>query len=95
MTHGVRGFVMCGQVSVLPSRTDGMLNTEESGRLVGVPPHLIRKWRQRGWLQRQGLDERGRPLHTREAVRAAEKLVRENGIEKTGIDPRHLRGRAA
>jgi hypothetical protein len=41
----------------------------------------------------QGLDERGNPLHTPEALRAAEKLVREHGIEASGVDPRKLRSR--
>ena len=78
-----------------PGRGDGFLTTAEAAQLVGVKPETIRSWRNRGWLTAQGLDERGRPLHTREAVRAAERVVRENGIGKTGIDPRQLRGRAA
>ena len=77
------------------TRGDGFLTTAESARLVGVKPWLIRKWRERGWLVPQGLDERGNPLHTREAVRAAELRVQENGIAASGIDPRQLRNRAA
>ncbi len=80
---------------MLPSRGDGLLTTPEAARLVGVSPATIRSWRQRGWLVPQGLDERYRPLHTREAVRAAERRVRENGLGTSGIDPRLLRGRAA
>lgn len=76
---------------MLPSRGDGFLTTPESGQLVGVSAATIRKWRERGWLAAQGLDERGRPLHTREAVRAAERLVRDNGLRASGIDPRLLR----
>ena len=45
--------------------------------MVGVRPETIRQWHRRGWLAMQGLDERGYPLHTREAVRAAERCVRE------------------
>jgi transposase-like protein len=78
-----------------PGRGDGLLTTPEAARLVGVKPWLIRKWRERGWLVPQGLDERGNPLHTREAVRAAELRVQENGIAASGIDPRQLRNRAA
>lgn len=78
-------------VPMLPTRGDGFLNTAESGRLVGVKPATIRSWRNRGYLAAQGLDERGRPLHTREAVRAAERLVRDNGLKASGIDPRLLR----
>jgi hypothetical protein len=74
-----------------PTRGDGYLTTAEAGRLVGVDSATIRKWRQRGHLAAQGLDERGRPLHTREAVRAAERLVRANGLATSGIDPRLLR----
>ena len=90
-----RGFSVCGAVVMRPRRGDGLLTTSEAARLVGVSVNTIYSWRNRGHLASQGLDERGYPLHTREAVRAAEKLVRGNGIEKTGIDPRQLRGRAA
>ena len=76
-----------------PTRGDGYLTTAESARLVGVKPVTIRQWRKRGYLAPQGLDERGYPLHSRQAVRAAERLVRENGIQASGIDPRQLRGR--
>lgn len=77
------------------SRPDGFLTTPEAARLIGVKPWLIRKWRQRGWLAPQGLDEQQRPLHTVEAVRAAEQLVRQHGIEASGVDPRQLRQRTA
>lgn len=76
-----------------PGRGDGLLSTRESARLVGVSPATIRQWRKRGWLAAQGYDERGYPLHTREAVRAADRLVRDNGIEMSRIDPRLLRKR--
>jgi DNA-binding transcriptional MerR regulator len=68
-----------------------MLTTAEAGRLVGVQPVTIRRWRMLGYLVPQGLDERGYPLHTREAVREAERRVRENGLQASGIDPRQLR----
>ena len=76
---------------MVPSRPDGYLTTPEAATLVGVKPWLIRKWRQRGYLAPQGLDERGNPLHTPEAVRAAEKLVVEHGLEASGVNPRLLR----
>ena len=88
-----RGFVISGVVIMRPGRGDGYLTTAEAARLVGVSVNTIYSWRNRGHLVAQGLDERGRPLHTREAVRAAEKRVRENGIQVSGIDPRQLRGR--
>lgn len=88
-------FAFQGQVSMRPGRGDGLLTTAEAARLAGVSPATVRSWRNRGWLVAQGLDERNRPLHTREAVRAAERRVRENGIAASGIDPRQLRGRAA
>ena len=78
-----------------PGRGDGYLSTADAARLIGVQPATIRSWRNRGYLVAQGLDERNRPLHTPEAVRAAERLVRENGIQASGIDPRQLRNRAA
>lgn len=74
-----------------PTRGDGFLTTAESARLVGVQPVTIRRWRMLNYLAPQGLDERGYPLHTREAVRAAERRVRENGLQASGIDPRQLR----
>ncbi|HZR50093.1 MAG TPA: helix-turn-helix domain-containing protein [Streptosporangiaceae bacterium] len=74
-----------------PARGDGMLTTPQAARLVGVSPATVRSWRNRGYLAPQGLDERGNPLHTPEAVRAAERLVREHGIKASGIDPRLLR----
>jgi hypothetical protein len=76
-------------------RPDGYLTTAEAARTAGVRPVTIRQWRNRGWLAPQGLDEHGWPLHTREAVLAAEELVQRHGIEASGIDPRQLRGRTA
>jgi DNA-binding transcriptional MerR regulator len=70
-----------------------MLTTSQAADMLGVRPATIRSWRNRGWLKRQGLDERGHPLHTPEALRAAEKLVTGHGIAATGINPRRLRGR--
>lgn len=74
-----------------PCRGDGLLATAESAALVGVRPVTIRRWRMLGYLVPQGLDERGYPLHSREAVRAAEERVRENGLQASGVDPRLLR----
>jgi hypothetical protein len=82
-----------GGVSMRPTRGDGYLTTAQAAQMVGVEPATIRKWRERGWLARQGLDERGYPLHTCEAVRAAEQRVRENGLRTPVGDPRRLRGR--
>lgn len=84
-----------GQVSMIPAHPSGLLSTAEAAKLAGVKPVTIRLWRARGWLDRQGLDERGYPLHSADAVRAAEKLVRGHGIEASGVDPRQLRGRTA
>lgn len=80
-----------GAVVALP-RPDGFLTTREAAALVGVKPPTIRAWRASGLLAAQGLDERGFPLHTAEAVRAAERKARENGRERGGYDPRRLRG---
>jgi hypothetical protein len=83
-----------GQVTVVTSRGDGFLTTPEAAAFLGVGPWLIRKWRSRGWLKPQGLDEHGFPLHTAEALRATERLVCEHGIEASGVNPRLLRGRS-
>jgi hypothetical protein len=83
-----------GQVTdLVSSRGDGFLTTPESAAFLGVKPWLIRKWRSRGWLRPQGLDERGFPLHTAEALRATERLVCEHGLAESGMNPRQLRGR--
>lgn len=74
-----------------PARGDGFLTTPESAALAGVSPATIRKWRQRGHLKPQGLDERGHPLHTAEAVREAEESARAAGLRTSGVDPRRLR----
>ena len=74
-----------------PTRGDGFLTTAESAALAGVSPATIRKWRERGHLVPQGLDERRRPLHTAAAVREAEQRAREAGLKASGIDPRRLR----
>lgn len=84
-----------GQVTALvPSRPDGFLTTREAAALIRVSRETISSWRRLGILAPQGLDERGYPLHTAEAVQAAEKRVRENGLAKGGYDPRRLRGRS-
>ena len=80
---------------MLPSRVDGFLTTREAAKLIGVEPVTIRQWRKRGWLAPQGLDERGYPLHSAEAVRAAEGNVHERGLDKSGVDPRRLRKSAS
>jgi transposase len=76
-----------------PRRGDGLLSTEEAAALAGVSPSTIRDWRskKKGYLRVQGLDERGRPLHTREAVQAAEKRAVEAGLKASGINPRKRR----
>lgn len=78
-------------VHMTPTRGDGLLNTPQLAQMLGVSPATIRKWRERGYLEPQGLDERRRPLHTRQAGRDAEHLVRSNGLRASGIDPRRLR----
>ena len=84
-------FRFPGPVIMRPGRGDGYLTTADAAKLAGVSPATIRSWRNRGYLVAQGLDERGHPLHSREAVRAAERRVRENGLKASGIDPRQLR----
>jgi DNA-binding transcriptional MerR regulator len=88
MRPGLRLFRV---VIMAPGRADGYLTTADAARLAGVSVNTIYTWRNRGHLVAQGLDERNRPLHTREAVRAAERRVRENGLQASGIDPRQLR----
>jgi hypothetical protein len=89
---GVRGlFVVPGQVSVRACRGDDYLTTERAAALVGVQPVTIRRWRARGYLATQALDERGYPLHSKQAVRNAEREVRKRGLEASGVDPRRVR----
>lgn len=76
---------------MIAAHPSGLLTTAESARLVRVSPVTIRAWRRLGWLEPQGLSERGYPLHSADAVRAAEERVRQNGIAASGIDPRLLR----
>jgi hypothetical protein len=83
-----------GAVRLVPSRPDGYLTTRESAVLIGVSRETISSWRRLGILATQGLDERGYPLHTPDAVRDAERRVRENGLAKGGYDPRRLRSAA-
>jgi DNA-binding transcriptional MerR regulator len=78
---------------MLPARGDGLLTTPQAALAAGVTAATIRKWRQRGRIAPDGLDEHGRPLYRRDTVRAAERKVRENGLRTSGIDPRTLRGR--
>lgn len=73
---------------MLPSRGDGYLTTADAATLTGRKPATIRRWRHLGYLRVQGLDERGRPLHTADAVREAERTARENGLRTRKIDPR-------
>jgi hypothetical protein len=73
------------------TRGDGFLTTAEAAQLVGVAPATIRSWRSRGYLKPQGLDERGYPLHRRDAVTAAEREVRASGLKTPRGDPRRFR----
>jgi len=83
-----------GQVIVQPAHPSGLFSTRESAALVGVKPPTIRAWRAAGLLAAQGLDERGYPLHSAQAVRSAEQAVRENALGSAcHFDPRRTRGR--
>ena len=86
-------LTVCGAGGSMPARPDGFLTTADAADLVGVQPVTIRKWRRLGYLAPQGLDERGYPVHSREAVREAEKLVWQQGLEATKgrVDPRQMR----
>lgn len=77
-------------VSMTPTRGDGMLTGPQADRLVGGKGDgaLIRKWRQRGHITPDGLDERDRPLYYPATVRAAERLVTQNGLRTRHINPR-------
>jgi hypothetical protein len=84
-------FLLFAGGSMTPGRGDGYLSTPEVARMLGVKPSLVRKWRQRGHIVPDGLDEAGRPLYSRETARRADRLVRENGLRTSGVDPRVLR----
>ena len=83
-----------GDALVRLTRGDHFLTTAEAARLAGVSPSRFRSWRSLGYIQPQGLDEHGRPLHTATAVREAERQVRERGLATTKTDPRRLRASA-
>ena len=80
---------------MIPAHPSGLMSTRESAEFIGVQPPTIRAWRASGILAPQGLDERRYPLHTREAVREAERQVRAKAIAEGGFDPRRTRKRAA
>lgn len=78
-----------------PTRGDGMLTGPQADRLVGGSGDgaLIRKWRKRGHISPDGLDERGRPLYYPATVRGAERRVTQNGLRTRHVNPRTERGR--
>jgi hypothetical protein len=84
-------FLYSGQVIMITAHPSGLLSTAESALLAGVKPPTIRQWRRLGHLAVQGLDERGYPMHSPEAVRDAERRVRENALAKGHFDPRRTR----
>jgi hypothetical protein len=84
-------FLRPGQVTVIAAHPSGLLSTAESALLAGVRAPTIRQWRRLGYLAAQGLDEHGYPMHSAEAVRDAERRVRENAIAKGHFDPRRTR----
>ena len=89
-------FRVPGQVIVQPADPSGLMSTIEAARFAGVKPVTIRQGRARGWLDKQGLDQRGYPMHSRDAVREAERKVRENALASAcPFDPRRTRGRTA
>lgn len=90
-----RGLSFHGAVTMIAADPSGLLTTAESARLARVARSTLRDWRRKGYLAPQGLDASGYPLHSAEAVRAAEELARQHGIQASGIDPRLLRQRPA
>jgi hypothetical protein len=88
---GSGAFRVYGQVIMIPADPSGLMTTRESAAFIGVQPPTIRAWRVAGLLDKQGLDAKGYPMHSREAVREAEKAVRKSALEKGGFDPRRTR----
>lgn len=78
---------------MLPARGDKLLTTAKAADRVGVRPGTIRSWASRGYLTAWGADEHGHKLYREENVVAAERQVRERGLERMGIDPRRLRNK--
>jgi hypothetical protein len=74
-----------------PSDPSGLLTTAEAALLMGVQPVTIRAWRRLRYLEPQGLDGRGYPMHSATALREAERKVRKNAITKAHFDPRRTR----
>jgi hypothetical protein len=81
--------------ALAPSRADGYLTTKEAALLVGVSPSTIAAWRNAGLLPSLPSGRGRERVHDLEAVRAAERKVRENGLARGGYDPRRLRSAAS
>lgn len=65
--------------TVLDVDLNELLTYKQAAKETGVPAARLRKWKERGHLEPDGLDERGRPLFTQLAVWRAEALVRRGG----------------
>lgn len=74
-----------------PADPSGLLTTREAALLMRVQPVTIRSWRRLRYLEPQGLDANGYPMHSPQALRDAERKVRENAIAKAHFDPRKTR----
>ena len=74
-----------------PADPSGLLTTREAALLMRVRPVTIRSWRRLGYLEPQGLDAGGYPMHSPQALRDAERKVRENALAKAHFDPRKTR----
>lgn len=72
-----------------------MLSIAEAAAMTSRKPVTIRQWLFRKRIFPDGLDEQNHPLFKPETVRAAEALVRQNGITGNGSDPRRARPKPA
>ena len=89
--HALPPVTSPGQVIMVPARADGYLTTREAALLVGVSPSTIAAWRNAGLLPSLPSGRGRERVHEPEAVQAAERKVRENGLARGGYDPRRLR----
>ncbi|MFD5081874.1 MerR family transcriptional regulator [Kitasatospora sp. NPDC058406] len=63
---------------------DHLLTGPEVAALCGVDPATVRKWKERGIITPDGLDDRGRPLYRQLTAARAERATRDRARRTVG-----------